>query len=42
AQELDKEQLMKYLTARETAKAEDIMRKALANVQKYFDRMYKE
>jgi hypothetical protein len=39
AQELDKEQLMKYLTARETAKAEDIMREALTNAQKYFDRM---
>jgi xylose isomerase len=42
AQELDKEQLMKYLTARETTKVEDIMREALTNAQKYFDRMYKE
>ena len=42
AQELDKEQLMKYLNNRETAKAEDIMREALTNAQKYFDRMYKE
>jgi len=42
AQELDKEQLMKYLNNRETAKAEDIMRESLINAQKYFDRMYKE
>ena len=42
AQELDKEQLMKYLNNRETAKAEDIMRGSLINAQKYFDRMYKE
>ena len=42
AQELDKEQLMNCLTTRETAKAEDIMREALKNAQKYFDRMYKE
>ena len=40
AQELDKEQLMKYLAARETAKAEDIMRDALVKAQKYFDQMY--
>jgi len=40
--ELDKEQLMKYFTDRETAKAEDIMREALTNAQKYFNRMYKE
>jgi len=42
AQELDKEQLMKYLADRETAKAEDIMRESLTNAQKYFNRMYKE
>jgi len=42
AQELDKEQLMEYLAARETAKAEDIMREALVNAQKYFNKMYKE
>ncbi|GAI05053.1 unnamed protein product, partial [marine sediment metagenome] len=42
AQELNKEQLIKYLTARETAKAEDIMRDALVKAQNYFDRMYKE
>ncbi|MGB6607540.1 MAG: xylose isomerase, partial [Atribacterota bacterium] len=42
SQELDKEQLMKYLADRETAKAEDIMREALTNAQKYFNRMYKE
>jgi len=42
AQELDKEQLMKYLNNRETAKAEDIMREALTNAQQYFNRMYKE
>ena len=41
AQKLNKEQLMKYLNARDTAKAEDIMREALTNAQKYFDRMYK-
>ncbi|RLC35947.1 MAG: xylose isomerase, partial [Candidatus Nealsonbacteria bacterium] len=40
AQELDKEQLMKYLNNRETAKAEDIMRDALVKAQKYFDQMY--
>lgn len=33
---------MKYLKARETAKAEDIMREALTNAQKFFNRMYKE
>jgi len=31
---------MKCLNARETAKAEDIMREALVNAQKYFNRMY--
>jgi xylose isomerase len=41
AQELDKEQLMKYLATRETAKAEDIMREALVNAQIYFNKMYK-
>ena len=42
AAQLNKEQLMKYLNNRETAKAEDIMREALTNAQKYFNRMYKE
>lgn len=42
AQEFDKEQLMKYLKNRETAKAEDIMRESLINAQKYFNRMYKD
>jgi len=40
AQGLDKEQLLKYLNNRETAKAEDIMRETLVNAQKYFNRMY--
>jgi xylose isomerase len=40
AQELDKEQLTKCLNARETAKAEDIMREVAINAQKSFNRMY--
>ena len=41
AKELDTKQLMKYLQTRETAKAEDMMRVAVVNAQKHFDRMYK-
>jgi xylose isomerase len=41
ADELDSKQLMKYLTNRETAKAEDMMRAALVSAQKHFDQMYK-
>ncbi len=40
AAELDTKQLMQYLTSRETAKAEDIMRGALVNAQKHFDQLY--
>lgn len=40
ARELDKKQIMEYLTHRETARAEDMMREALIHSQKYFDRMY--
>lgn len=41
AQELDAAQLLKFLEARETAKAEDMMRTAVVSAQKYFDQMYK-
>jgi xylose isomerase len=41
AQELNEKQLMKYLTARETAKAEDVIREAVVEAQKHFDQMYK-
>ncbi len=41
AAELDTKQLMNYLTARETAKAEDMMRAAVVSAQKHFDQMYK-
>ena len=41
AEELDTKALMKYLAARETAKAEDLMRAAVVDAQKYFDVMYK-
>lgn len=40
AGEIDNKQLMKLLTARETAKAEDLMRAAVVKAQKYFDQMY--
>lgn len=40
AQKLDEGALLKYLGNRETAKAEDMMRAALVEAQKAFDRMY--
>ncbi len=40
AGELDTDALMKALTQRETAKAEDMMRHAVAGAQKAFDEMY--
>lgn len=41
AQQLDTAELLKNLQNRETAKAEDIMRSAVVEAQRYFDRMYK-
>jgi len=41
AREIDTEQLMKFLTGRETAKAEDMMRAAVVSAQGHFDKMYK-
>lgn len=41
ARELDTNQLLSELAARETAKAEDLMRGALVNAQQIFDKMYK-
>jgi|SRR5690554_1075566 len=41
AADLDTDALMSFLEARETAKAEDMMRDALVTAQKYFDQMYK-
>lgn len=41
AAELDNAQLMKLLAARQTARAEDLLRAAVVNAQNYFDRMYK-
>ncbi|MBN1391212.1 MAG: hypothetical protein JW947_00240 [Sedimentisphaerales bacterium] len=41
AKELDTSTLMAALANRETAKAEDMMRGALVNAQKHFDKMYK-
>jgi len=41
AKELDTAALMDVLSKRETAKAEDIMRAAVVNAQRYFDKMYK-
>jgi len=40
SQELDTNQLMTHLIARETAKAEDMIRGAVLRAQHYFDRMY--
>jgi xylose isomerase len=40
ARELDTDALMKALTHRETAKAEDMMRHAVVSAQKAFDEMY--
>jgi xylose isomerase len=41
ARELDTAGLMSVLTKRETAKAEDMMRGAVVNAQRYFNKMYK-
>ncbi len=41
ARELDEKALLKSLAARDTAKAEDLMRAAVADAQKEFDRMLK-
>jgi len=41
ARELDTAGLLKVLAKRETAKAEDMMRGAVVNAQRYFDEMYK-
>lgn len=41
AKELDTKALMAALAKRETAKAEDMMRGAVVNAQKLFDKMYK-
>ncbi|MFZ0034229.1 MAG: hypothetical protein WAK60_04460 [Sedimentisphaerales bacterium] len=41
AQELNTAELMKTLAKRETAKTEDMMRAAVVNAQKLFDKMYK-
>ncbi|MBN2738945.1 MAG: hypothetical protein JXR70_18335 [Spirochaetales bacterium] len=41
AAELNEAELMTLLRKRETAKAEDMMRHALVNAQKIFDKMYK-
>ncbi|HEY8344032.1 MAG TPA: xylose isomerase [Bacillota bacterium] len=41
AEEVNTKELMTFLSARETAKAEDIMRAAVVTAQKYFDEMYK-
>ena len=40
AQKLDEAGLMQYLAKRETARAEDMMRAALVDAQKFFDQMY--
>jgi xylose isomerase len=40
ADELDESALLSVLEKRETAKAEDMMRHAVASAQKHFDRMY--
>ena len=41
ASELDTKQLTEYLAARETAKAEDLIRGAVVNAYSYFNKMYK-
>ena len=41
ARELDTTQLLECLRQRETAKAEDMMRNAVADAQHYFDEMYR-
>ena len=42
AGEIDTEQLMQFLTGRETAKAEDMMRTSVVSAQRHFDTMYKK
>ena len=41
AEEMDNQKFIQYLTERESARAEDMMRGALVSAQRYFDRMYK-
>jgi xylose isomerase len=41
ADELDSKALLAHLAARETAKAEDLMRAALVGAEQHFDRMYR-
>jgi xylose isomerase len=41
ADELDESLLLGYLSRRETAKAEDLIRAALMNAQRHFDRLYR-
>ncbi|NLY89624.1 MAG: xylose isomerase [Firmicutes bacterium] len=41
AAELNTDEIIKHLTARETGLAEDMMREAVVKAQKYFDEMYK-
>ncbi len=41
ARELDNRELLNCLAARETARAEDMIREAVVAAQKYFDQMYK-
>ena len=41
AAELDTKALLAFLAARETAKAEDLMRGALVAAEQHFNRMYK-
>lgn len=41
ATEIDTKLLLKHLAARDTAKAEDMMRAAVVSAQKHFDEMYK-
>lgn len=40
AEEFEANKLLKFLAARETAKAEDLMREAVVKAQKYFNEMY--
>ena len=40
AEELDNNLLLKHLSERETAKAEDIIRHLVVSANKYFDEMY--
>jgi len=41
ARKLDTKLLAKHLAARETAKAEDVMRGAVVQAQQNFDKLYK-